>query len=66
MHLLQSEGNIATVAMWLGHEGIETTHQYVEANMTMKEDALSKLTEIPTRQLRFRASDKLLQFLENL
>lgn len=66
MHLLQSEGNIATVAMWLGHEGIETTHQYVEANMTMKEDALSKLTELPTQKLRFRASDKLLQFLEGL
>jgi site-specific recombinase XerD len=66
MHLLQSEGNIATVAMWLGHEGIGTTHQYVEANMAMKEDALSKLAEIPTKALRFRVSDKLLQFLENL
>lgn len=66
MHLLQSEGNIATVAMWLGHEGTQTTHQYVEADMKMKEEALSKLAEIPTRKLRFRASDKLLQFLENL
>lgn len=66
MHLLEAEGNIATVALWLGHEGLETTHQYVEANMTMKEDALSKLAEMPTRRLRFQASDKLLQFLEDL
>jgi integrase len=66
MHLLQSEGNIATVAMWLGHEGIETTHQYVEANMAMKEDALAKLAEIPTRKLRFRTTDRLLSFLETL
>jgi integrase/recombinase XerD len=66
MHLLQSGVDITVIALWLGHESTETTHQYVEANLAMKEEALSKLEEIPTPKIRFRASDKLLQFLEDL
>lgn len=66
MHLLQSGVDITVIAMWLGHEGLETTHQYVEANLAMKDEALAKLEEIPVQQVRYRASDKLLQFLEEL
>jgi integrase/recombinase XerD len=66
MHLLQSGVDITVIALWLGHESTETTHQYVEANLAMKEEALSKLEEIPTAKVHFRASDKLLQFLEDL
>jgi integrase/recombinase XerD len=66
MHLLQSGVDITVIALWLGHEGLETTHQYVEANLAMKEEALSKLEEIPVQKIRYRASDKLLQFLEEL
>ena len=66
MHLLQSGVDITVIAMWLGHESLETTHQYVEANLAMKDEALSKLEEIPIRKVRYRASDKLLQFLEDL
>lgn len=66
MHLLQSGVDITVIAMWLGHEGLQTTHQYVEANLAMKDEALSKLDEIPIQKVRYRASDKLLQFLEDL
>jgi integrase/recombinase XerD len=66
MHLLQSGVDITVIALWLGHESTETTHRYVEASMAMKEEALSKLEEIPTPRVRFRAGDKLLQFLEDL
>jgi len=66
MHLLQSGVDITVIAMWLGHEGLQTTHQYVEANLAMKDEALSKLEEIPIQKVRYRASDKLLQFLEDL
>jgi integrase len=66
MHLLQSGVDITVIAMWLGHESLETTHQYVEANLAMKDEALSKLEEIPIQKVRYRASEKLLQFLENL
>jgi site-specific recombinase XerD len=66
MHLLQSGVDITVIAMWLGHESLETTHQYVEANLAMKDEALSKLEEMPIQKVRYRASEKLLQFLEDL
>jgi len=37
MHLLQSGVDIATIALWLGHESIETTHGYVEADLASKQ-----------------------------
>ena len=66
MHLLQSGVDITVIALWLGHESIETTHQYVEANLAMKDQALSKIEEIPTKRCRYRPGDKLLQFLDDL
>lgn len=46
MHLLQSGVDIAVIALWLGHESIETTHGYIEADLNMKERALARLTLI--------------------
>ncbi len=66
MHLLQSGVDITVIALWLGHESIETTHQYVEANLAMKDQALAKVEEIPTKRGRYRPNDKLLQFLDGL
>jgi site-specific recombinase XerD len=66
MHLLQSGVDLPVIAIWLGHESTETTHLYVEANLAMKEKALSRLEEIPSPPLRFRAGDALLRFLEEL
>ncbi len=66
MHLLQSGVDITVIALWLGHESIETTHQYVEANLAMKDQALAKVEEIPTKRGRYRPNDKLLQFLDDL
>lgn len=66
MHLLQSGVDITVIALWLGHESLATTHQYIEADLTMKERAFSKLEELPLDKIRYRASDKLLQFLEDL
>jgi site-specific recombinase XerD len=66
MHLLQSGVDIATIALWLGHESISTTHAYIEANLQMKQRALEKLKEPKNRPGRFRPSDKVLAFLDSL
>lgn len=66
MHLLQAGVDITVIALWLGHESTETTHQYVEANLAMKDRALSKVEEIPLKQVRYRPGEKLLQFLDDL
>jgi integrase/recombinase XerD len=66
MHLLQSGVDITVIALWLGHESPSTTHQYVEADLAMKERALKKLQELPKASMRYRASDPLLTFLNTL
>lgn len=66
MHLLQAGVDLSVIALWLGHESPTTTHMYVEADLTMKERALKKVREPTTGRLRFRATDKMLQFLESL
>ena len=66
MHLLQSGESIEGIALWLGHESPTTTHQYVEANLSMKEQALAKLQDPETAAKRFRATDSLLKFLKTL
>ena len=60
MHLLQAGVDIATIALWLGHESIETTHVYLETDLAMKEKALEKLAPIEGTWQRFHADDPLL------
>lgn len=66
MHLLQSGVDITVIAMWLGHEDTATTHQYIEANLAMKEAALRRVDAPSSKPIRFKASDRLLAFLEAL
>jgi len=63
MHLLQAGVDIATIALWLGHESIDTTHVYLHADLAMKEKALGKLDPIDGKWSRFHADDPLLAFL---
>ena len=55
---------IEGIALWLGHESPTTTHQYVEADLAMKEKALAKLQDPDTAARRFKATDSLLEFLK--
>lgn len=66
MNLLQSGVDITVIALWLGHESIETTQTYLQADMAMKEQALARAApgHIPRR--RYRPDDRLLTFLEAL
>ena len=66
MHLLQSGVDITVIALWLGHENTATTHQYVEADLAMKEAALRRVDDPAPQPLRFTATDRLLSFLEDL
>ena len=66
MHLFQAGVDMAVIALWLGHESLETTHVYVEADLATKERALDKLAPMPGTPARFRPDDKLLAFLAAL
>ncbi|MBM3712633.1 MAG: integrase [Actinobacteria bacterium] len=66
LHLLQSGVDITVIALWLGHESPATTHLYVEADMTMKENALKKLQDPSLKSVRYKPSDPILAFLESL
>ena len=68
MSLLQSGVDLSLIALWLGHEQLDTTHQYMEANLEMKKIALKSLKPIETGDInRFlQPSDAVLAFLEKL
>jgi len=66
MHMLQAGVDITLIALWLGHESTTTTHMYIEADLAMKERALSAVQAPHLKQSRYRPSDSALHFLETL
>jgi site-specific recombinase XerD len=66
MELLQHGVDSAVIALWLGHESVETTQVYLHADLNMKEKALAKTTPTNVPVGRYRPDDQLLVFLENL
>lgn len=66
MHLLQSGVDITVIALWLGHESLETTHIYVEADLKTKEQALQNVAPAGKGFRRFQPGDALLAFLDAL
>ena len=66
MNLLAVGIDTSVIALWLGHEGIETTQVYLHADLAIKERALARTTPPGTTPGRYRAPDALLAFLEAL
>jgi site-specific recombinase XerD len=66
MELLQHGVDPAVIALWLGHESVETTQIYLHADMKMKELALSKTTNVDVPPGRYHPDDELLAFLKGL
>jgi integrase/recombinase XerD len=66
MHLLQSDIEPAVIALWLGHENLSTTHQYVEADLEMKRRTLAALTPPKTHRPAAAENDWLVSFLNGL
>jgi site-specific recombinase XerD len=66
MRLLQSGVGAAIIALWLGHDSLETTNIYFSADLQMKEKTLKKTRPLGTTWTRHRPGDRLLEFLEQL
>ncbi len=67
MELLQAGVDRSVIALWLGHESIETTQIYLDADLALKEQALAKTTPANVKPTgRYRPDDKLLAFLKSL
>jgi site-specific recombinase XerD len=66
MELLQNGVERTVLALWLGHESVETTQMYVHANIEMKERAMAKTQPVSVPAGRYRPDDQLLAFLEAL
>ncbi|WP_342588395.1 tyrosine-type recombinase/integrase [Phyllobacterium phragmitis] len=67
MELLQAGVDCSVIALWLGHEAMETTLTYLHAHLELKESALAKLKPYERAKAeRFRPSDRLLEFLNAL
>jgi integrase/recombinase XerD len=66
MELLQAGIDRAMIALWLGHESVETTQIYLDANLELKEEILAKARPVNGKSGRYRPADQLLQFLRDL
>jgi site-specific recombinase XerD len=66
IQLQQAGVDRTVIALWLGHEQIETTQMYLDADLKMKEEALARTAPPHVNVSRYRPPDELLAFLENL
>jgi len=66
MELLAAGVDSSVIALWLGHESVNTTQIYLHAHLALKEAALARTTPPNVRPGRFRPDDQLLAFLSAL
>ena len=66
MGLLQAGVDTSVIALWLGHESVQSTQVYLHADMTIKQRALDRTTPTNTTPGRYQAPDSLLAFLDAL
>jgi integrase/recombinase XerD len=66
MRLLHAGVDITVIALWLGHENINTTQIYLQADLVLKQQALDRTTPPDTPPGRYRPPDQLLAFLESI
>jgi site-specific recombinase XerD len=66
MELLQHGVDRSVIALWLGHEDMETTQAYLHASLQLKEEALAKTEPFIGQSRRYRPPDQLLAFLQSI
>jgi integrase/recombinase XerD len=64
--MLQSGVDISTIAIWLGHESIITTHKYMEADLEMKRQTLEKMGDPGHLSYYFTPDASIIAFLNSL
>ncbi|OJF75662.1 MAG: hypothetical protein BKP49_11160 [Treponema sp. CETP13] len=66
MNLLVAGVDISTIAIWLGHSSIETTHKYMVADMELKRKAMEKVGQSGNSSYNYKPSADILSFLDSL
>lgn len=66
VNLLQAGVDLATIALWLGHEDLRTVRIYLHADLSIKERALARTAPPAAKPGRYRPSGHLLAFLQSL
>jgi integrase/recombinase XerD len=66
MCLLRAGVDRSVIALWLGHESVETTQMYLNADLALKEETLEMVRPLNVRPARYRPGDRLLAFLNSL
>ena len=66
MNLLQSGVDISTIAIWLGHSSIETTHKYMVADLDLKRKAMESVGDCGNKTYNYKPSKDILEFLKSL
>ncbi|MCL1921576.1 MAG: site-specific integrase [Kiritimatiellaeota bacterium] len=66
MELMQAGVDCSMIALWLGHASLNTTRIYLDANLALKEEVLAKASPVTGKIQRYKPSDRLLNFLNNL
>ncbi len=66
MTLLHAGVDTSIIALWLGHESLESTNVYLHADMALKERALARTTPPNTTPGRYQPPDTVLAFLASL
>jgi site-specific recombinase XerD len=66
MDLRERGVDLSVIALWLGHESVETTQMYLHADLRLKEAALARTAPIEGKLRRFKPSDRLMAYLKSL
>ena len=66
MRMLEAGVDITTIALWLGHESTQATMTYLQADLTMKQKAMDRISPADVRGHRYHPKADILNFLENL
>ena len=66
MRLLHAGIDTSVIALWLGHENVETTQIYLHADLSLKEQAIARITPPNSTPGRYRPADAVLAFLDAL